>query len=142
MDTHEGYVPSVSRVMCHMSCVMCHVSCVTCHVSRSEHSLHGCPSSRLSLTKCILVLNVFFFVLFAEILNFFFLIFEFFFLQNTNYSYGCGRPAADFFLKLSRGRGRSPMFWPFITGVVPMYLAYFFSYGVDNLYHSFICNHI
>ena len=98
MDTHEGYIPSVSRVMCHMSHVMC-------HVSRSEHSLHGCPSSCLGLTKCILVLNVFFFVLFAEILKFF-LKFLNFFLQNTSYSYGRGRPAADFFFKVI------PRSWP------------------------------
>ena len=56
-----------------------HVTCDTWHVTRSEHSLHGCPSSRLGLTKCILVLNVIFFVLFAKISKFFFEIFDFFF---------------------------------------------------------------
>ena len=44
MDTHEGYVPSVSHVMCH--------------------------------------------------------VLDFFFLQNTSYSYGRGRPAADSFKKV------------------------------------------
>ena len=97
MDTHEGYVPSVSCVMCHVSHVMCHMSHVMCHVSRSEHSLHGCPPSRLGLTKCILV--SYFFCIICRDLEICFEIFDIFFLQNTSYSYGRGHPAADFFKK-------------------------------------------
>ena len=41
---------------------------------------------------------------------------NFFLLQNTSYSYGRGRPAADFNKKKSsRGRCPLPMFWPFTT---------------------------
>ena len=99
LDGHPWRLCS-EHVTCHVSHVTCHVSCVTCHMSRSEHSLHGCPSSRLSLTKCILVLNVFFFLYYLpRFWNFFWNVW-FFFLQNTSYSYGHGRPAADFFFKV------------------------------------------
>ena len=80
-----------------MSCVACHISCVTCHVSRSEHSLHGCPSSRLSLTKCILVLNVFFFCIICQDLEKNFAIF-FYKIQVTVMAAAAPRPT--FFLKV------------------------------------------
>ena len=91
MDTHEGYVPSVSRVMCHMSHVMC-------HVSHSEHSLHGCPLSCLGLTKCILILNGFFCII-CQDLEIFFEIFDFFFFYKIQVTVmAAAAPRTTFFL--------------------------------------------
>ena len=36
---------------------------------RSKHSIHGYQSRHLGLTKCILIFNIFFFVLFANIID-------------------------------------------------------------------------